>query len=173
MLLFSPLLHSRHTSLLAVLGTPQVHSHLGTLALATSGILFPQVLIPILHLGICSDVILSDILPFLSILPPCPLSPYFALFFFIALDSTWNYINTHRFLISPSKNLISARRVAFYLFIYLATLCGVWDPSPPPGMEPVPSAVEALEVRSLNHWSAREVPVRTVSCSTLYSQHLK
>ena len=37
----------------------------------------------------------------------------------------------------------------------IATLQGMWDLRSPPGMEPMPPAVEA---RSLNHWTAREVP---------------
>ena len=59
-----------------------------------------------------------------------------------------------------------------YLFIYLAApglschvrdlhcsmwalSCGMRDLVPGPGMEPGPPA---LEVRSLNHWTTREVP---------------
>ena len=58
--------------------------------------LFPHVLIPLFSVGICSDVILPDILPFLPILSCHPAhSPYFALFFFKAFDSTWNYTNTY------------------------------------------------------------------------------
>ena len=41
--------------------------------------------------------------------------------------------------------------------------CGCLDP--PPGIEPVPLA---LEVRSLNHWTAREVPGQLYSCSQLF-----
>ena len=32
----------------------------------------------------------------------------------------------------------------------------MWDLNPQPGIEPVPFALEA---QSLNHWTAREVPI--------------
>ena len=41
--------------------------------------------------------------------------------------------------------------------------CGCLDPQP--GIEPVPLA---LEVRSLNHWTAREVPGQLYSFSQLF-----
>ena len=52
----------------------------------------------------------------------------------------------------------------FLLFFFLAALCSLWDISvPQPGMELVPQAVQ---VRSLNHWTLREA-------SGQYIVHLK
>ena len=52
------------------------------------------------------------------------------------------------------KNFL--REVSFFPFFFLAALHGMQDLLvPQPGTEPAPSAVE---VRSLNHWTAREVP---------------
>ena len=53
--------------------------------------------------------------------------------------------------------------VTFFFFFPGCTACGILVPQP--GIEPVPPALEA---RSLNHWTAREVPklsdlVRTTS----------
>ena len=42
----------------------------------------------------------------------------------------------------------------------LLKACGILVPQP--GMEPTPPAVEALEVLSLNHWTALEVPKHSV-----------
>ena len=48
---------------------------------------------------------------------------------------------------------------------YLYFICYFWLPSAPgsilvswPGIEPVPPAVEALEVQNLNHWTPRDLP---------------
>ena len=50
------------------------------------------------------------------------------------------------------------------IFFFLAALCSLWDISvPQPGMELVPQAVQ---VRSLNHWTLREA-------SGQYIVHLK
>ena len=46
---------------------------------------------------------------------------------------------------------------------FMHEACGCLDPRP--GIEPVPLA---LEVRSLNHWTAREVPGQLYSCSQLF-----
>ena len=40
-------------------------------------------------------------------------------------------------------------------FFFLAMLCGLWDPGPWSGIEPMSPALEAW---SLNHWTTREVP---------------
>ena len=42
-----------------------------------------------------------------------------------------------------------------FLFFIFAALHGMWDLVPSPGIEPMSPAVE---VQSLNHWTAREVP---------------
>ena len=47
-----------------------------------------------------------------------------------------------------------AIREAKSLFIFLATLIGLWDHSFPPGIEPVPLALGA---QSPNHWTARGI----------------
>ena len=47
-------------------------------------------------------------------------------------------------------------RILFYLFFW-PQHAGILSVVPRPGIEPVPPAVEA---RSLNHWTAREVPER-------------
>ena len=45
----------------------------------------------------------------------------------------------------------------FLRFLAIPIACGISvPPPPPPGTEPAPSA---LEVQSLNHWSAGEVPI--------------
>ena len=62
------------------------------------------------------------------------------------------------------------RTHAFKKFIYFwphCTACGILVPSP--GMEPMPPAVEA---RSLNHWTAREVP-HTFSSYFLGTHYIK
>ena len=41
--------------------------------------------------------------------------------------------------------------------VFVVLACGILVP--PPGIEPMPTAVEAW---SLNHWTAREVPVMHV-----------
>ena len=48
------------------------------------------------------------------------------------------------------------------LFIYFSAPCGLWACGilvPQPGIKPVPPA---LEVQSLNQWTAREVSVLTI-----------
>ena len=44
-------------------------------------------------------------------------------------------------------------------FVSLATTRGMWDLSLQPEIEPAPPALEA---RSLNHWTARGVPITGV-----------
>ena len=52
--------------------------------------------------------------------------------------------------------MISHRFLIFYLiYYYIAMPSDFQDLSSQPGMEPMPSAVEAW---SPNHWTAREVP---------------
>ena len=66
------------------------------------------------------------------------------------------------FALIMSPSLITARKSAshdllknFYLFIFwlCPVACGILVPGP--GME---STLPAVEVRRLNHWTAREVP---------------
>ena len=58
--------------------------------------------------------------------------------------------------LSQGHSSSSKVRPACLFFFFLAAPRGMQDLSPPPGIEPVPPAVGA---RSLNHWTAREVPV--------------
>ena len=61
---------------------------------------------------------------------------------------------------SSSKEQNSEASLLDFFFFFLATLCpacGILVPWP--GIEPVPPAVKAW---SLNHWTAREVPVYLV-----------
>ena len=69
-------------------------------------------------------------------------------------DST----NTPRIIWShdPAGAFIFFFIFKFYLFIYGRAACGIFVPQP--GIEPLTPAVEA---QSLNHWTAREVPVGT------------
>ena len=62
----------------------------------------------------------------------------------------------------------------FFFFNLLAALHGMWDLIPRPGVKIAPPA---LEVRSLNHWTAREVRipnfwVLTMSSSILNTFHV-
>ena len=59
-------------------------------------------------------------------------------------------------ILSPSLFIIilPPKNTQLTLF-FLASLCGVWDLSFMTGIEPVPPTVE---VWSLNHWTAREIP---------------
>ena len=50
---------------------------------------------------------------------------------------------------------IAIEECGWHPFFFLATLRGMWDLVPWPGIEPVPPA---LEVQSLNHGTTREVP---------------
>ena len=55
----------------------------------------------------------------------------------------------------------------FYLFIYLwprHAACGILVPWP--GIKPVPPALEA---QSLNHWTAREVPLSNIFIAVKYT----
>ena len=52
-------------------------------------------------------------------------------------------------------------------FFFLATPCGMWDLSSQTRDQPRP---HALEVKSLNHWTTREVPIR---CSFALGQTTK
>ena len=46
-------------------------------------------------------------------------------------------------------------KIIFCFLFFLAASCNMWHLSSRPGIEPVLPAVEA---RSLNHWTTREVP---------------
>ena len=55
------------------------------------------------------------------------------------------------------KSIYHTLLINIYLFIWPRhTACGILLIVPLPGIEPTPPAVEA---QSLNHWTAREVPV--------------
>ena len=46
-------------------------------------------------------------------------------------------------------------QIFIYLFLFLALAHGMWDLVPRPGNQP---ESPALEMSTLNHWTAREVP---------------
>ena len=72
---------------------------------------------------------------------------------------TWGHVST---CLPPHHHMSSWEQTAFFFFLLLYhTACGILVPQP--GIKPVPRAVEA---RSLNHWTAGEVPEQTLSAST-------
>ena len=76
---------------------------------------------------------------------------YFVFVFFCRCSLAWNILITIAVVLNGVRDIC-----VIYLFVCLPRHAACSILVPQPGMEPVPPAVE---VWSLNHWTAREVPL--------------
>ena len=74
----------------------------------------------------------------------------------LQLESSPHSPQLEKAAMKPHHNQNKKMCLSLFLFYFLATPCGMWDPVSQSGIEPMP---HALEVQSLNHWTTREVPV--------------